>query len=123
MFSWRICSNIPCLHYFFADPVMQRSSQLLEFHGMMKQQQQVLELQKEMKQLRETRRISAEGLVKGSPAQLESAYQAKIGELQRTLQNLLQQRQKLQGSEVIITCSFNSSIHRCTVTNLNQFCE
>ena len=86
-----------------SNPVLQGTSQIEEFAGMMKQQHQVLELQKEMKQLRETRRISAEGVqVNTSASDLETAYQAKVVELQKTLQSLLQQRQQLASREVIL---------------------
>ena len=81
--------------------VTQGSSQLYEFSGMMKQQQQVLDLQKDLKNLRETRRISAEGIrVRDSTEDVESAYQSKIGELQSTLKNLLEQRQRLASADV-----------------------
>ena len=93
------------------NPVIQGTSQIQEFAGMMKQQQQVLELQKEMKQLRETRRISAEGLqVNASAGDLETAYQAKVVELQKTLQSLLQQRQQLGTSPEVMMGLLNVTI-------------
>ncbi|XP_072025113.1 uncharacterized protein [Amphiura filiformis] len=100
------------------NPGLQGTSQLREFHGMMKQQQQVLELQKEMKQLRRHGSISAEGLIKGNPTDLESAYQSKIGELQKTLQSLLQQRQKLASSQPSIDQPHQAASQSAKVSDL-----